>query len=153
MKRVHVLFICVGNICRSVMAEAMAHKYGSDVLSAASAGVAPAPCSSSRTQTILAEINVELRNFNPRHIRDMKLDRFDIVVNMSGSPLPVSDEVYVEDWPIEDPYGHPEEEFRKAREKIEMRVMDLILRARLGKLRGPKKTVEAIDSEGSGSRQ
>ena len=37
-----VLFVCIGNACRSQMAEAFARTYGSDVMIAASAGLAPA---------------------------------------------------------------------------------------------------------------
>ena len=37
-----VLFVCIGNSCRSQMAEAFARVYGSDILVAASAGLAPA---------------------------------------------------------------------------------------------------------------
>jgi arsenate reductase len=36
-----VLFVCLGNSCRSQMAEAFARAYGSDVLEARSAGVSP----------------------------------------------------------------------------------------------------------------
>jgi arsenate reductase len=41
-KRQRVLFVCVGNACRSQMAEAFARAYGSDVLVPASAGFIPA---------------------------------------------------------------------------------------------------------------
>ena len=34
-ERKQVLFVCIGNICRSPMAEALARKYGSDVLARA----------------------------------------------------------------------------------------------------------------------
>ena len=37
-----VLFICIGNACRSQMAEAFAKAYGSDILIVQSAGLAPA---------------------------------------------------------------------------------------------------------------
>jgi len=33
-----VLFVCIGNVCRSPMAEAFANHYGNDVLIAKSAG-------------------------------------------------------------------------------------------------------------------
>ena len=36
-----VLFICIGNACRSPMAEAIARRDAADVIEAASAGVAP----------------------------------------------------------------------------------------------------------------
>ncbi|MGI8990585.1 MAG: arsenate reductase ArsC, partial [Bryobacteraceae bacterium] len=39
MKR--VLFVCIGNCCRSQMAEGFANTYGRDVLAAGSAGLAP----------------------------------------------------------------------------------------------------------------
>ena len=37
-----VLFVCIGNACRSQMAEAFARAYGSDILTVRSAGLAPA---------------------------------------------------------------------------------------------------------------
>ena len=37
-----VLFVCVGNACRSQMAEGFAHAYGADVMEPHSAGLAPA---------------------------------------------------------------------------------------------------------------
>jgi protein-tyrosine-phosphatase len=117
------------------VAEAMARKYGSDVLSAASAGVSPAVSGSPTTRTMLSEINIETRDHPPRRLLDVNLGRFDLIVNMSGAPLPANTEVPVEDWEIDDPYGRPPDDFRRVRGEIEMRVMDLILRARLGKLR------------------
>jgi hypothetical protein len=40
----------------------------------------------------------------------------------------------VETWTIRDPFGGPEEDFRRARGEIEMKVMNLILRVRTRKL-------------------
>jgi arsenate reductase (thioredoxin) len=129
-----VLFVCIGNICRSPMAEAMARKYGSDVLEVASAGLSPAMNTTPYTRSVLAEKNVDLGDHLPRRFRDANLKSFDLIVNLSGSPMPRSLGVPVEDWNVEDPMGKSEEDFRQTREIIEMLVMRLILRARLGKL-------------------
>jgi arsenate reductase (thioredoxin) len=129
-----VLFVCIGNICRSPMAEAMARKYGSDVLEVASAGLAPADMTTPHTRSVLAEKNVEIGEHLPRRFRDASFRSFDLIVNLSGSSMPRSLGVPVEDWNVEDPMGKSEEEFRKTREIIEMLVMRLILRARLGKI-------------------
>jgi protein-tyrosine-phosphatase len=120
------------------MAEALARKYGSDVLFAASAGLSPAIDGRVPTRSILKEINVDLGQHRPRSFAEMDLERFDLIVNMSGIPLqPIS--VPVEDWDVKDPYGRDEEEFRRARADIEMKVMHLILRVRTGKLAVPGK--------------
>jgi arsenate reductase len=132
MKR--VLFLCIGNICRSPMAEALARKYGSDVLEVSSAGLSPAMNNTPYTRTVLAEKNVELGNHLPRRFRDLDVSKYDLIVNMSGSMLPRTIGVPVEDWRVDDPMGGSEDEFREARETIEMLVMRLVLRARLGKL-------------------
>ena len=129
-----VLFVCIGNICRSPMAEAMARKYGSDVLEASSAGLNPAHTNTPFTRTVLTEKNVELGNHLPRRFRDTDPKSFDLIVNISGVPLPTNLGVPVEEWNVDDPMGKNEDEFRKARETIEMLVMRLVLRARLGKI-------------------
>src|SRR5271156_244497 len=45
-----VLFVCIGNSCRSQMAEAFARAYGSDVMVAQSAGLSPATTISAVTK-------------------------------------------------------------------------------------------------------
>jgi arsenate reductase (thioredoxin) len=129
-----VLFLCIGNICRSPMAEALARKYGSDVLEVSSAGLTPQMSNHVFTRSVLKEKNVELGDHLPRRFRDLDLTQFDLIVNMTGSVLPNNLGVPVENWDVEDPYGGSEDDFRTAREVIEMAVMRLILRVRLGKL-------------------
>jgi arsenate reductase (thioredoxin) len=116
------------------MAEALARKYGSDVLTVSSAGLTPAVNTHILTRSVLKEINVDLGEHRPRHFDEVDLRRFDLIVNMSGEALPERDGVPVETWEVKDPYGRDEEEFRRARGDIEMKVMHLILRARKGKL-------------------
>jgi arsenate reductase (thioredoxin) len=132
MKR--VLFVCLGNICRSPMAEALARKYGSDVLEVSSAGLTPAINTTPYTRKVLEEKNVDLGDHVPRRFYDLDLSQYDLIVNMSGSMLPKNLGVPVEDWQVDDPMGRSEDDFRAAREVIEMLVMRLILRVRLGKL-------------------
>ena len=42
-RKKRVLFVCIGNSCRSQMAEAFARAYGADIMEVQSAGVSPAP--------------------------------------------------------------------------------------------------------------
>jgi protein-tyrosine-phosphatase len=50
-----VLFICIGNACRSPMAEAIARRDAADVIEAASAGVAPLGFVAQQTGLTLTE--------------------------------------------------------------------------------------------------
>jgi arsenate reductase len=133
-KKKSVLFVCLGNICRSPMAEALARTYGEDIITADSAGLSPAIVTTSLTRRVLSERNVDLGNHLPKGLDDVDLNRYDLIVNMSGIKLPSSIRVPVEEWPVADPYGAPESAYRKACDDIEGRVMRLVLRARTGKL-------------------
>ena len=55
-----VLFVCIGNSCRSPMAEAIANHRFPDLLEASSAGVAPAPIVQPLTYQCLAEKQIPL---------------------------------------------------------------------------------------------
>jgi arsenate reductase len=116
------------------MAEALARKYGSDVLVAKSAGLTPAMVTTSVTRTVLRERNVDLGDHMPRSLDELDLSGFDLIVNMSGMKLPSGVGVPVEDWAVTDPYGAPENIYRKVCDDIESRVMRLILRIRTGKI-------------------
>lgn len=128
-----VLFVCIGNICRSPMAEALARHYGSDVLVASSAGVSPALNCAPETRSVLSERNVDLGEHLPRRFQSLDLSNTDLIINMSGQRL-ATGTIPVEEWPIRDPIGQSDVIYRQVCSDIEMKVMNLILRLRSGKL-------------------
>jgi arsenate reductase len=133
-ERKKILFVCIGNSCRSQMAEAFARLYGSDVLVAASAGLMPAPQVAPDTSRAMREKNVDMRNHFPKHMRQLGRARFDLVVNMSGSDLGPIPEARVVRWDVADPIGESFERHCEIRDEIERLVMTLVLSARRGAL-------------------
>ena len=115
------------------MAEAFARKYGSDVIVPSSAGLSPGSSNSPEIRSVLMERNVDLGDHVPRRFRDVNLGDYDLIVNISGAWISEDLGVPVENWMIRDPYGGTEEDYRRARDEIEMAVMQLILRIRSGK--------------------
>lgn len=127
MKR--VLFVCIGNACRSQMAEGFARAYGADVLIPASAGLAPAMHVARDTKAVMAEKGIDLRDHFPKGVRHLGRAQFDIVINMSGSeiiPEQVAGAAVVE-WDVDDPVFMKYEEHCKIRDQIETLVMKLVL--------------------------
>src|SRR5262249_19560933 len=96
-----VLFVCIGNSCRSQMAEAFARAYGSDVIVAASAGTHPAANVASDTLRAMAEKNLDLRDHFTKSIRNLSRTEFDLVVNMSGLDIP--SDAPMKEWYVPDP--------------------------------------------------
>lgn len=124
-----VLFVCIGNACRSQMAEAFARAYGSDVIIPASAGLAPAANVSGDTARVMAEKQIDLRDHFPKTIRQLGRAQFDLVVNMSGSGIPgeLAGNATEVEWDVEDPVFMKHEDHREVRDRIERLVMKLIL--------------------------
>lgn len=141
----HVLFICIGNSCRSPMAEGFANKYGSDVLVAQSAGLGPAAYVDPLTKKVMAEKNIDLATSLTKGLEEIDADRFDLIVNMSGRKLPAS-RLAVEEWKVRDPVGQSEEVFREVANVIEQLVMRLILELRTGKRTMPLQASPATRS-------
>lgn len=124
-----VLFVCIGNSCRSQMAEGFARAYGSDVMVPESAGLAPAMSVSRDTIRSMREKNIDVSLHYPKALGEFSRAHFDLIVNMSGCDLPAMPGP-VREWLIEDPIGHPLETYRAVRDQIEMLVMHLILELR-----------------------
>ena len=61
-----VLFVCIGNSCRSQMAEAFARAYGADIMEAQSAGVNPATYIAPLTRQTLGERNLISTPISPK---------------------------------------------------------------------------------------
>jgi arsenate reductase len=129
MRNYRVLFVCIGNACRSQMAEAFARAYGSDVMVAQSVGLYPADIVSPTTAQLMLEKNISLDGRVPKGF-DQTGTNFDLVVNMSGLPLAVTLPVPVRDWKVDDPIRLSEEQHRAVRDRIESLVQNLILEFR-----------------------
>jgi arsenate reductase len=128
--RKRVLFVCIGNSCRSQMAEAFARAYGSDVIIPASAGLAPTNSIAPETMEAMEEKNLDLRDQFPKSLQHMSRVQFDLVVNMSGMGLPSGMNTRIVDWDIPDPVLMPYDEHCEIRDLIERKVMQLILELR-----------------------
>jgi arsenate reductase (thioredoxin) len=111
------------------MAEGFARTYGTDVLSAQSAGLAPAMAVAPLTHDVMLEKNIDLGDSYPKQLEHVE-GTVDLIVNMSGHDLPVPAGAQVEVWDISDPIGESEEIFRQVRDEIEQRVLQLIERLR-----------------------
>ncbi len=135
-----VLFVCIGNSCRSQMAEAFARAYGSDIMVAESAGLMPAIDIAPLTKQVLAERNLSIEGHFPKGLEAAGREPFDVVVNMSGQPPGVVDKIRhnarVLTWGVRDPIGQSESVYRDVVQQIEGLVMGLILSLRSGRAPG-----------------
>ena len=130
MKR--VLFVCIGNACRSQMAEGFARAYGADVIIAASAGLGPAMSVARDTKAAMAEKGIDLRDHFPKGLRNLGRAQFDLVINMSGSEIPPEEVggAAIVEWDVADPVYMSFEDHCRIRDEIERMVMSLILELR-----------------------
>ncbi len=122
-----VLFVCLGNSCRSQMAEAFARAYGSDVMIPASAGLTPASHVAPDTLRAMTEKGLNLRDHFPKSIKHLARARFDVIINMSGIGLPETPCRDVRAWDVDDPVFMDFEDHCAVRDEIERLVMLLIL--------------------------
>jgi arsenate reductase len=125
-----VLFVCIGNACRSQMAEGFARTYGSDVMIPASAGLAPASAVAPDTIRAMDEKNIDLRDQFPKSLRQLGRADFDLVINMTGVFLPKEFKGRIVDWEVADPVYMEYTEHCEIRNAIESRVMKLVLELR-----------------------
>jgi len=126
-----ILFVCIGNACRSQMAESFAKAYGSDILIVRSAGLAPAVSMPQLTRQTLKEKNIPSEGQFPKALQAVAGEPFEVVVNLSGQRLPPTiANARVIDWNVRDPIGESEDVYRAVAAQIESLVMRLILELR-----------------------
>src|SRR5262245_7253385 len=126
MMRVRVLFVCVGNTGRSVMAERLLRRAAGDRYEAASAGAHPGSRIGPGVLEALAELGIDASDHVPRTLDAVALDRADVVVATCDGACPaVPGKRYVA-WQIPDAYGLPAAEVRPIRDQIARRVDELV---------------------------
>ena len=121
-----VLFVCLGNSCRSQMAEGFARAYGEGVWEVRSAGLMPATIIAPPVREVMEERKIDLGDQFPKPLEWVQPERFDLIVNMSGIPLPDSIGAPVREWEVEDPIGQSGKLYRRVRDQIEALVRGLL---------------------------
>ena len=131
-KRTRVLFVCVGNACRSPMAEAIAQYDAADVIEPSSAGLYPLGCIAELTKQTLTKNGYSANGLSSDAITREAMDAADLLINMTGRPGEHIFRGYenVEDWLVEDPYGEDPETYQRVFEGIQRRVNQLALSLR-----------------------
>ncbi len=134
-KKVHLLFLCTGNSCRSQMAEGWARHLGSDVAEVNSAGIKSHGLNPNAVK-IMKEVEVDITNQTSKVIESNMFEWADVVVTVCGHanencPLLPKKTKKIH-WPIKDPakaIGLEEEvmkEFRRVRDEIYKHVFELL---------------------------
>lgn len=124
-----VLFICVQNAGRSLMAEAIFNANPADGWVAVSAGTAPALVPNPRTGPMLQEIGLELPGHLPRLLTPEIIDGADLRITMgcldSESCPARLKSVEVVDWALPDPGKLDDAGFRGVRDELRSRIESL----------------------------
>ncbi|MHB9074857.1 MAG: arsenate-mycothiol transferase ArsC [Desulfobaccales bacterium] len=123
-----VLFICLGNSCRSIMAEALTRHLCGQQWEAASAGLNPLGWVASETKAVLAEIGVDTEGLRSKGLTGINLQDYHLLINLSGHSLkraiPQEYSDRLRQRPVQDPFGGSLAEYRLSRDAIK----ELILR-------------------------
>lgn len=125
-KRYKVAFICVHNSCRSQIEEALGKYYASDVFESYSAGTETKPMINQDAVRIMKELYGIDMEKSQRSKLLSDIPPVDVVITMGCNVhcpyLPCS---LREDWGLVDPTGKSDEEFIKAIEEIETKILEL----------------------------
>jgi protein-tyrosine-phosphatase len=125
--RTKVLFVCVGNACRSPIAEAVARYDAADVMQPSSAGLEPLGSVPQLTKDTLARNGYSANGLTSDALTHSIYEDADIVINMTGKPWgdDFAGHTKVEDWIVEDPYGADPGTYQRVFESIKRRVNQL----------------------------
>jgi arsenate reductase (thioredoxin) len=122
----NVLFVCVANSGRSVMAERLFRRAAGGRHEARSAGSDPGPAVHPQVLEALAEIGIDASDHQPRRLDQDAVEWADVVVATCDDACPVIPGKRYIDWELPDPKQLPVERVRKLRTEIDQRVRQLV---------------------------
>lgn len=130
---VRILFACVGNSCRSQMAEAFCREFGKEV-ECASAGSEPAAAVQPDAIAVMSEVGIDISGTWPKGFEDLPDLKYDYLVTMGCEvDCPFLPGAKVVQWEIPDPSGRGIDEFRRVRDIVKAEVTKLL--SDLGRLK------------------
>ena len=123
----NVLFVCVANSGRSVMAERLFREIACGRHHARSAGSEPGGAPHPQVLEALQEVGIDASDHVPRRLDAEALDWADLAVSTCSEEVcPVTPGVRRISWELPDPKQLPLEQVRPIRDQINQRVQDLV---------------------------
>ena len=123
MTRKKILFACVGNCCRSQMAEGFGHKYAGEKWEVYSAGSKPAGFVHPEAIEAMAELGIDISQQSSKGFMDLPVREVDVLVTMGcGETCPIMPAKERLNWQIPDPIGGGIEYFRQVRDDLKERI-------------------------------
>jgi len=121
-----VLFVCVANSGRSVMAERLFRQAANGRHEARSAGSDPGPAVHPQVLEALAEIGIDASDHQPHRLDQDAIEWAEVVVATCDDACPVIPGKRYISWKLPDPKELPLEKVRKLRSQIEQLVGELV---------------------------
>lgn len=122
----NVLFVCVANSGRSLMAERLFRRAAGDRHAARSAGSAPGTAPHEVVLDALDEVGIDARDHVPSLLDDEAVRWADVVVATCDDACPVIPGKRYVAWQLPDPKGRALDEVRAIRDEIQSRVGRLL---------------------------
>ncbi len=127
MPKPKVLFICLGNSCRSIMAEALTRHLCGRRWDATSAGLNPLGRVAAETKAVLTEIGVDTEGLHSKGLTQVNLQDYRLLVNLSEHSLkgllPPDCADRLIQRPMPDPFGGSLEEYRQRLDAIKQMIL------------------------------
>ncbi len=121
----NVLFVCVANSGRSVMAERLFRRAAGDRHQARSAGSRPGDAPHPVVLEALREVGVDASDHLPSRLDDGRIAWADVIVATCDDACPIIPGKRYVSWQLPDPKGRSLEEVRKIRDEIAARAEKL----------------------------
>ncbi|MFQ5695782.1 MAG: low molecular weight phosphatase family protein [Terriglobia bacterium] len=140
-----VAFVCIGNSCRSQMAEAWVRHLtrsnpGPVDIEAVSAGLHPLGFITPETVQVMEEKNVSLEGQQSKGLEAIDWQGVDVLVNMAPLPgrfLVPGFQGQRLDWKVPDPFMQPLRKYRRVRDQLERKVKRLLIQLKKPSSGGP----------------
>lgn len=124
-----IMFVCKQNSCRSQMAEGFARTLGAGKIAVTSSGLQASEVNPTAVE-VMSEIGIDISEQVSQPLSDFKAEDYNAVISLCGCGVNLPEswvlrEVF-QDWQLDDPAGEPIETFRRVRDEIKQRVVQLI---------------------------
>lgn len=122
-----VLFVCVGNSCRSQMSEGFARSLAGDTIEVFSAGSRPMGIVHPSAVEAMRAVGIDISRHRSKGLSQIPQEKYDCIVTMGcGDACPQIPARKRIDWQIPDPVSGDAQNFERVRDLIQTKVQELI---------------------------